>query len=91
MSSYFSMVYRIGEIMSDKCIVFGCTNRKGEGKFVGDICAPCFHIITQGDTKHPSTNFIHTLAVEKQEWKKWYFEAESELRRYLYCGKPGKW
>lgn len=35
--------------MTDKkCIVFGCSNKQHEGKFVGDICAPCYEYITTG-------------------------------------------
>lgn len=32
----------------EKCIVYGCQNHKGEGGFVGDICRPCYEIITKG-------------------------------------------
>ena len=55
--------------MSEKCIVFGCTNKKSQGSFVGDICAPCYKIITDGDLKQPSTNFIHKLAQENERLK----------------------
>lgn len=35
--------------MNDKkCTVFGCSNKQHEGKFVGDICAPCYEYITTG-------------------------------------------
>lgn len=34
---------------SKKCIVFGCTNHTDQGKFVGDLCAPCHHILTTGE------------------------------------------
>lgn len=35
--------------MNDKkCIVFGCSNKQNQGKFVGDICAPCYEYITTG-------------------------------------------
>lgn len=32
-----------------KCIVHGCTNHENEGGFVGDICSPCYNIITTGN------------------------------------------
>jgi len=31
-----------------KCIVEGCTNHQHEGAFVGDICRPCYAMITTG-------------------------------------------
>ncbi len=65
--------------MSDKCIVFGCVNRKGQGDFIGDICAPCFYMLTQGDIKQPSTNFIYTLAMEKRELDRRYVKLQAEL------------
>lgn len=56
--------------MSDKCIVFGCTNKKHQGTFVGDICLPCYEIITTGNLEQPSNNFIHALAQENKELKR---------------------
>ena len=32
-----------------KCIVKGCRNHKYEGRFVGDLCAPCHTMITTGN------------------------------------------
>lgn len=32
-----------------KCIVKGCTNHQKEGKFIGSLCAPCYHMITSGE------------------------------------------
>lgn len=52
--------------MSNRCIVFGCTNEKHQGNFVGDICSPCYKIITEGDTEQPSLNFIHSLAIQNK-------------------------
>ena len=34
--------------MSPKCIVRGCSNRKDQGTFVGDICLPCYSCIVTG-------------------------------------------
>jgi hypothetical protein len=52
-----------------RCIVFGCTNEKHQGSFVGDICSPCYKIITEGDTEQPSTNFIHALGLQNKRLK----------------------
>lgn len=35
-----------------KCITKECTNHVGEGKFVGDLCAPCWDYITNGKGVH---------------------------------------
>jgi len=55
--------------MREKCIVFGCTNEKHQGVFVGDICAPCYKIITEGDLEQPSANFIHILGLQNKMLK----------------------
>jgi hypothetical protein len=31
-----------------RCIVHGCENHKHQGRFVGDLCAPCHESITTG-------------------------------------------
>jgi hypothetical protein len=31
-----------------RCIVFGCENHKHEGRFEGDMCMPCYRMITTG-------------------------------------------
>jgi len=34
--------------MSKSCIVYRCQNREDQGKFIGDLCAPCYeHISNQ--------------------------------------------
>ena len=52
--------------MREQCIVFGCTNKKHQGVFVGDICSPCYEIITEGNLEQPSTNFIHILGLQNK-------------------------
>ena len=32
----------------EKCIVKGCQNHRHEGRFVGDLCAPCHGMLTEG-------------------------------------------
>lgn len=32
----------------EKCIVKGCQNHRHEGRFVGDLCAPCHAMLTEG-------------------------------------------
>lgn len=58
------------EIVKDtekKCIIYGCTNKKNEGKFIGDICSPCYKMITEGKPENLSTNFIHKLYCESKK------------------------
>jgi hypothetical protein len=35
-----------------KCITKDCTNHVNEGKFVGDLCGPCWEYITNGKGIH---------------------------------------
>lgn len=46
--------------MSDKCIVKDCPNRKGEGRFIGDLCSPCHAMLSTGTVGHGET-FIHKM------------------------------
>lgn len=34
------------------CIVKNCENRKSLGAFVGDLCAPCWNELTEGNSPH---------------------------------------
>lgn len=50
-----------GRDKSKKCLVHKCTNYKGEGGFVGDLCTPCHHVITTGRVDVPGNTFINDL------------------------------
>jgi len=52
-----------------KCIVKGCTNRSTEGTFVGDICSPCYEMITTGEIR-PSNNFISAIKADLARTRK---------------------
>jgi hypothetical protein len=44
------------------CVVRGCTNRRGEGLFVDQMCKPCHEMITTGGAgTYHGTSFIHTM------------------------------
>jgi len=58
------------EGQDEECIVAGCKNRKSQGKFVGDICSPCYEMITTGNVNINSTNFISSLNSKFKELKK---------------------
>lgn len=44
--------YRIKPIMTCKCIVKDCQNHTHEGRFVGELCMPCWDYITNGNGVH---------------------------------------
>lgn len=43
-----------------ECIIHGCINKKSQGNFVGDLCVPCYEMITTGKVKYGDT-FIHHM------------------------------
>ena len=45
--------------MKIKCIVHGCKYHTHEGRFVGDLCAPCHTMLTSGEI-YPSFAFFVT-------------------------------
>ena len=52
--------YRIKPKEIEECMVKGCTNKKNEGGFVGDLCSPCHEMITTGKIGSGAT-FIHKM------------------------------
>ena len=44
-----------------KCIVKGCDNHSNHGKFVGDICKPCYVMLTTGKCGPVGNTFIHAM------------------------------
>lgn len=42
------------------CIVHGCVNHRHQGRFIGDLCAPCHAYITSGRVG-PTTSFLGKL------------------------------
>jgi hypothetical protein len=57
-----------------KCIVKDCENHTHQGKFVGELCAPCYEFITEGKGKH-SQVFRNTVIAER-EWCAKFIEDE---------------
>jgi hypothetical protein len=77
----------------EKCIVFGCSNRKGEGTFIGDLCAPCHKYITTGEIGH-ANSFLGKLSRIKKSIEKYYgwaiqtrSEREGLIGRYWWFNK----
>lgn len=51
--------------MTTKCIVKGCDNHTHQGYFIGDLCVPCYHMLSKGEIGNGRT-FIHSLAHNNQ-------------------------
>jgi len=52
-----------------KCLTKGCENHRHQGKFIGDLCAPCNSYITTGNVG-PTESFIGDLQRERDEARK---------------------
>lgn len=67
-----------------KCIVEGCTNRHGEGRFVGDICAPCYAMITTGK-RGPSFAWFAKpwVSLTDKEIDTWNIVGHESLREFV--------
>ena len=42
------------------CIVSGCKNKRDQGRFVNDLCAPCYEYLRDGKIGH-TTSFLGEL------------------------------
>lgn len=56
--------------MSKECIIYGCTNKKEEGNFTGDICDACYEMLTEGKPWKPSNNMVANLYAQNQRLHK---------------------
>lgn len=59
-SFYFNDHADIAASQRGKCIVKGCGNHKHQGKFIGDLCAPCHQYLTSG-VVGKTTSFLGDL------------------------------
>jgi hypothetical protein len=50
-----------------KCLVKGCHNRRDQGTFVGDLCAPCHEAIVGGHVRSPGCGFIGDMQRDLQK------------------------
>ena len=48
-----------------KCIVKDCTNHRHEGKFVGNLCSPCFTFLITGEGTY-SQAYKSTVLKERE-------------------------
>lgn len=49
-----------------KCIVKGCTNYTHEGRFVGDLCAPCHTMLVTGKDGPSNAWFVKAIEGAKK-------------------------
>ena len=52
-----------------KCIMKGCKNHTNEGKFVGDLCAPCHSLITTGKIEGYGCGVFGATIIENESLK----------------------
>lgn len=70
-----------------KCLVHGCTNRKSQGTFIGELCSPCHFNLTTGSYGPSNAYFvkdfnksIDTLEIFEEEIKKLKRTIENAVR-----------
>lgn len=49
-----------------KCIVKGCNNCSHEGRFIGDLCAPCYTMLTTGKLNPSNAWFVRAIEGAKE-------------------------
>lgn len=54
--------------IQEECLVLGCTNKKHQGSFVGDLCWPCYNMLTTGKLGCGKTYF-HEMAKQIERLK----------------------
>jgi hypothetical protein len=52
-----------------RCLVMGCENKTDQGRFVGDLCAPCHQMLITGVAAYGNT-FVHKLAEENLKYQR---------------------
>jgi hypothetical protein len=50
----------------NKCIVHKCSNHTNQGRFVGDMCSPCYTMITTGKIM-PTDSFLNQITALELE------------------------
>jgi hypothetical protein len=54
------------KLTDNKCIVHGCSNHTNQGRFVGDVCSPCYTMITTGKIM-PTDSFLNQITALESE------------------------
>ena len=66
-----------------KCIVYCCSNTSDNGSFNGDMCMPCFEIITTGHIKN--TDSFLGECVESAEYDRLVKNSAEMMEHYANC------
>ncbi len=61
-----------------KCLVNGCENYSNQSQMIGDLCAPCHHMLTKGKIISPGNTFIHKMREEIESYEN---EWDADRRR----------
>lgn len=65
-----------------KCIVKDCENHQHQGKFVGDVCGPCYEFIATG--KGENSQAYRNISIKELQAKIDMLEKENEIFRSMY-------
>lgn len=65
-----------------KCFVKGCLNYSDQGRFVGDLCAPCREMLETGRVHHRNLTFVGKLSQENLRLSK----IVQEVHNWAVCG-----
>jgi hypothetical protein len=81
--------FRIKPQTAAKCIVKDCMNHTNEGKFVGELCAPCWDYITNGNGVHSQAYRNAQPKDEKPQYLYAYEDLQWDLYSYKLCRRKG--
>jgi hypothetical protein len=70
-----------------KCIVKDCKNHSHQGKFIGDLCSPCYQFITTGEGVY-SQVYRNTIAATKEKAAKIAEMLVTKQHKHINYGKP---
>lgn len=76
------------EYMQKWCIVKGCINTRDQGKFIGDLCAPCHEMLTTGEIKHTRSFLAQFKEADKEPE---FTSADGTVRKSHYGSGKQPW
>jgi hypothetical protein len=79
--------YRIKPQPFAKCIVKDCMNHTNEGSFVGELCAPCWDYITNGNGVHSQA--YRNAHPKEPQYLYAYEDLQWDLYSYKLCRRKG--
>lgn len=73
-----------------KCIVYGCKNHEGEGGFVGDLCTPCYTMLSTGVVHSKTDSFLAELN-DYREFARFVYNDYHELSHDKIAWQRDDW